>query len=313
MPLDRSAHRRRLECVEEHDSSAVVISSAVPGFFAAGADLKHIATLDPRGFEHYRDSLRSPLERLASCGRPSIAAIDGLALGGGLELAMACTLRFASARVAARPAGGQARGVPRCGGPAAAAMAGAPGALRPDGRSGLPSSAVGPRSRSGRRKRSNCSRTWSARTLDQQRASLALLADGRRRWRAIMTCGRRGGWRGQSWVWRSRDTRSRACSPKGTRKPGSPRSSTSSAVARGNECMRWCGRPAALHDHSAGDIETAIAGTAASSRGRRLRRRLDARVLHALCGRDARCDRGPHRTLPGRHRDRVRDRPPARA
>lgn len=85
-----------LDALDEWDSSALVISSAVPGFFAAGADLKYIATLDPPGFERYRDALRSPLERLAGWGRPSIAAIDGLALGGGLELAMACTLRFAT-------------------------------------------------------------------------------------------------------------------------------------------------------------------------------------------------------------------------
>jgi enoyl-CoA hydratase/carnithine racemase len=77
-------------------SKVLVISSAIPGFFAAGADIKYISTLDADGFRDYRDALRSPLERLASCGRPSIAAIDGLAFGGGLELAMACTLRFAT-------------------------------------------------------------------------------------------------------------------------------------------------------------------------------------------------------------------------
>ena len=82
--------------LEGSSSKVLVISSAIPGFFAAGADLKYISTLDADGFRAYRDALRSPMERLASCGRPSIAAIDGLAFGGGLELAMACTLRFAT-------------------------------------------------------------------------------------------------------------------------------------------------------------------------------------------------------------------------
>jgi enoyl-CoA hydratase len=87
--------------LDEFDASGaavLVISSALPGFFAAGADLKYISTLDEERFKRYRDALRSPIERLAACGRPSIAAIDGRALGGGLELAMACTLRFATPR-----------------------------------------------------------------------------------------------------------------------------------------------------------------------------------------------------------------------
>lgn len=73
-----------------------VVSSALDGFFAAGADIKQMGVLDPGSFARYRDALRAPVERLATCGKPLIAAIDGLALGGGLELAMACTLRFAT-------------------------------------------------------------------------------------------------------------------------------------------------------------------------------------------------------------------------
>ena len=85
-----------LDAFEMSDARTLVVSSTISGFFAAGADLKYISTLDTSQFEHYRDALRSPLERIASCGRPSIAAIDGFALGGGLELAMACTLRMAT-------------------------------------------------------------------------------------------------------------------------------------------------------------------------------------------------------------------------
>lgn len=91
-----SGLEQALDLFLESDSSVLVISSAIPSFFAAGADLKYISTLDADGFRGYRNALRSPLERLAACRRPSIAAIDGLALGGGLELAMACTLRFAT-------------------------------------------------------------------------------------------------------------------------------------------------------------------------------------------------------------------------
>jgi enoyl-CoA hydratase/carnithine racemase len=81
---------------ERGSAKVLVLSSAVPGFFAAGADIRHVSALTVEGFADYRDAARRPLERLAACHRPSIAAIDGRALGGGLELAMACTLRFAS-------------------------------------------------------------------------------------------------------------------------------------------------------------------------------------------------------------------------
>jgi enoyl-CoA hydratase/carnithine racemase len=80
------------------DARVLVVASRVGGFFAAGADIKHMATVDAAAFADYGDALRGLLNRFASLDRISIAAIDGLALGGGLELALACTLRVGSER-----------------------------------------------------------------------------------------------------------------------------------------------------------------------------------------------------------------------
>jgi enoyl-CoA hydratase len=76
----------------------LVIHSALERFFAAGADLKLIATLDRSGFAAYLERLRGVVRQIESLPQVTIAAIDGMALGGGLELALACTLRLASPR-----------------------------------------------------------------------------------------------------------------------------------------------------------------------------------------------------------------------
>ncbi|QII09101.1 enoyl-CoA hydratase [Rhodococcoides fascians A25f] len=77
------------------DVKIMIIASAIPGFFAAGADIKHLKTIDAASFTAYGDKMREVNDRLAAAPWVSIAAVDGLALGGGLELAMACTLRVA--------------------------------------------------------------------------------------------------------------------------------------------------------------------------------------------------------------------------
>lgn len=75
------------------DVKVMIVASAVGGFFAAGADIKHMATIDVQSFMAYGDDMRAANDRIAAAPWVSVAAVDGLALGGGLELAMACTLR----------------------------------------------------------------------------------------------------------------------------------------------------------------------------------------------------------------------------
>ncbi|HWQ55440.1 MAG TPA: enoyl-CoA hydratase-related protein [Bryobacteraceae bacterium] len=65
--------------------------------FVAGADIAELAALGPAEARAYARRGQQVLRELETLGKPSVAAINGYALGGGLELAMACTVRFAAA------------------------------------------------------------------------------------------------------------------------------------------------------------------------------------------------------------------------
>ncbi|HTR03177.1 MAG TPA: enoyl-CoA hydratase-related protein [Thermoanaerobaculia bacterium] len=74
----------------------LVITGAGEKAFIAGADIAELSTLSPiQGRDHARRG-QAVLDRIAALPVPTIAAINGFAYGGGLELAMACTLRVAS-------------------------------------------------------------------------------------------------------------------------------------------------------------------------------------------------------------------------
>jgi enoyl-CoA hydratase/carnithine racemase len=104
-PDRANAYRRAtLAAIDEHlesvagrpDVRVVIVESAHGGAFCSGADLDELDGRSPQ------DALRlyslEVFDRLASCPKPTIAAIDGPAVAGGLELALACDLRIATAR-----------------------------------------------------------------------------------------------------------------------------------------------------------------------------------------------------------------------
>ncbi|XP_071343480.1 enoyl-CoA hydratase domain-containing protein 2, mitochondrial [Trachinotus anak] len=89
---------RELVSALSHDSAArvVVFRSLVPKVFCAGADLKERALMNNAESDLFVHGLRSLMTQIASLPVPTIAAMDGVALGGGLELALACDLRTAA-------------------------------------------------------------------------------------------------------------------------------------------------------------------------------------------------------------------------
>ena len=77
----------------------LVITGAGEKAFIAGADIGELAKLTPlEGREHARRG-QALFDRISALPVPTIAAINGFAYGGGLELAMACTLRVAAENV----------------------------------------------------------------------------------------------------------------------------------------------------------------------------------------------------------------------
>jgi len=79
----------------ERTTRCVVLRSTVKGVFCAGADLKERAAMTLSEASEFVRSLRGVFMDLQALPIPTIAAIDGFALGGGAELALACDLRVA--------------------------------------------------------------------------------------------------------------------------------------------------------------------------------------------------------------------------
>jgi enoyl-CoA hydratase/carnithine racemase len=92
--LTEQMHRELIDIyeeVEKDDALKVLVIAGAPEFFSTGADLSDVMKTDaglPTG--------PNAIERLADFVKPSIAAIDGWCIAGGLELALSCDLRVAA-------------------------------------------------------------------------------------------------------------------------------------------------------------------------------------------------------------------------
>src|ERR1700723_180006 len=74
----------------------VILTGAGDKAFIAGADISELADVDAYGAEESSRFGQGVLDHIENLGKPVIAAINGFALGGGCETAMACTMRIAA-------------------------------------------------------------------------------------------------------------------------------------------------------------------------------------------------------------------------
>jgi enoyl-CoA hydratase/carnithine racemase len=85
----------RLRSAAADETVRAVVIEGRPGVFCAGADLASVKNADPALVAQYSAIAAESLAAIRSFPRPTLAAIDGLCIGGGCNLALACDIRFA--------------------------------------------------------------------------------------------------------------------------------------------------------------------------------------------------------------------------
>src|SRR3982751_2016533 len=89
---------RLVELRDDDAVKAVVLTGAGDRAFIAGADIKAMSAMDADAAKAWGELGHDVARRLESMPKPTIAAINGFAPGGGGELAAACDIRYASSR-----------------------------------------------------------------------------------------------------------------------------------------------------------------------------------------------------------------------
>jgi enoyl-CoA hydratase len=84
------------EIATRDDIGGAIVTGAGQKAFVAGADIAELAKQGPFAGKARSRAGQAVYRSIETCGKPVIAAVNGFALGGGCELAMACTLRVAS-------------------------------------------------------------------------------------------------------------------------------------------------------------------------------------------------------------------------
>ncbi|MDG5788848.1 enoyl-CoA hydratase-related protein [Evansella sp. AB-P1] len=99
-PLNSQVFKEILTMMEDleqnKDVLAIIITGSGNKAFVAGADINEMKDLDQVGIMNMNETSRAAFSKIENLAKPVIAALNGLALGGGLELALACDLRICS-------------------------------------------------------------------------------------------------------------------------------------------------------------------------------------------------------------------------
>jgi enoyl-CoA hydratase len=85
-----------LEIIKSDDSKVIIITGSGEKAFVAGADINEINKLDEKSGAEFSKFGQEVFNKIEQLGKPVIAAVNGFALGGGCELALACHIRLAS-------------------------------------------------------------------------------------------------------------------------------------------------------------------------------------------------------------------------
>ena len=89
--------KRAFTQLEEDEAANVIVLSGHPGeSFAVGADIGQMVHFSPGDALNFAELGQSLFERIESCPKPVIAALNGITMGGGCDLAMSCDIRLAS-------------------------------------------------------------------------------------------------------------------------------------------------------------------------------------------------------------------------
>lgn len=83
-------------CKESDSIKVVIITGSGEKAFVAGADISEINKLNPLAAKQFSEKGQEIFNAIENLGKPVIAAVNGYALGGGCELALACHIRIAS-------------------------------------------------------------------------------------------------------------------------------------------------------------------------------------------------------------------------
>ena len=95
-PMLLLIRQRMAQAIDDPAVRVIVLASALPRYFSAGADLAAFRDIGEKRMGEWADDCHALVRMMRASSKPLLAAINGTAVGGGLEMTLHCDLRFAA-------------------------------------------------------------------------------------------------------------------------------------------------------------------------------------------------------------------------